>query len=274
MKGNLKLHEESKHNDKKIITIDDIISYILQWNTAWLVEQRTRTEPPPVHHPWPLMPVPSTFSSGQEYRRIFIPLMLQELWNNMFRDYEERINTGESNTPVFLQEVYPDPGGQFQTLRCLAVMTELQKNSELVSDGGFVALDVRFAPPYGRIIKPCFALISSSQKDSLDKDDETIGKKDRQRIKQLQAIYSKANGGGVYNWLVHINMRVKLKSIPPGSQLSTDKPIWMRLLSRIKPELRKFSAMLEMSQSSDFTNDSLESILTIPEVPAESHQIN
>ena len=64
-------------NDNKIINLDDIILKILHWNTAWLEEQKVQAEPPPVHHPWQLIPVTSTFSSWQEYRRIFLPLMLQ-----------------------------------------------------------------------------------------------------------------------------------------------------------------------------------------------------
>ena len=65
---------------------------------------------------------------------------------------------------MYLQEVSPDPGGQFQTVKCLAVMTELQKNSDLVSDGGLVKLDVclRVTTVDGtreRQIRPCFAFI-------------------------------------------------------------------------------------------------------------------
>ena len=100
-----------------------------------------------------------------------------------------------------------------------------------------------------RQIKPCFAFIWSAQRELLRKDDRNIGEQDQMRIKQLQKISLTAHGSGVYNNLVHLCLRVKQNLVPQGSILSVDKPVKMRFLSRIRPELRKFTAMLELPQS-------------------------
>ena len=154
----------SSNNDKKIITIDDILQTILHWNPAWLEEQKQQSEPPPVHQPWQLIPVTSTFTSWQEYRRIFLPLMLQELWSSVSRDYEERKVSGSSSLPVFMTEVFQDHGGQFLTVRCLAVMSERQLRAELCSEGSLVQLDVMFTllTPEGKRVRQGEARLAAS----------------------------------------------------------------------------------------------------------------
>jgi hypothetical protein len=39
---------------------------------------------------WELLPLPDTFSSWEEYRKIFIPLMLHELWAMIGREATEK----------------------------------------------------------------------------------------------------------------------------------------------------------------------------------------
>ena len=245
------------NNDKKIITPDDILMSILHWIPAWLEEQKSQSEPPPVHSPWQLIPVTTTFSSWLEYRRIFLPLMLQELWSSVSRDYEERKGTGGSSLPVFLQEVVMEHGGQFLTVRCLAVMSDRQLRADLCHEGALVQLDTMFtvATPEGkreRQVKPSFAYVWFVQRDLIRKDDRRlsgIGEADSIRVKQLQSLSNKAHGQASYHNLVRITLRTKQNLIPPNSQLSVDRPVKLKSLSRIKPELRKFTALLELPQS-------------------------
>jgi hypothetical protein len=39
---------------------------------------------------WELIPLPDTFSNWVEYRKIFMPLMLHELWAYVSREAEEK----------------------------------------------------------------------------------------------------------------------------------------------------------------------------------------
>ena len=237
------------NKDKKIITPDDILMTILTWNPAWLEEQKNQTEPPPVHPQWQLIPVTTTYSSWWEYRRIFLPLMLQELWSVVTRDYEEKKGFGGSSLPVFLQEITPEHGGQFLNVRCLAVMSEQQMRADLGHEGSLVQLEVQFTvtTPDGkrmRQVKPSFAYVWFNQKG-----DRNIGEADSVKIRQLQSLSVKGHGQAVYNQPVYITLRTKQHLIPPNSQLSVDKPVRLKSLSRIKPELRKFTALLELPQS-------------------------
>ena len=81
------------------------------------------------------------------------------------------------------------------------------------------------------------------------KDDKNLGEHDAIRVKQLQSISNKVHGHGVYQHLVKMILNLKSNLVTPGTQLSVDKPIKMKILSRIKPELRKFTAMLDLPQS-------------------------
>ena len=236
-----------KNNDKKIITIEDILRKVTQWNPAWLEEQKKQEEPPPVHSPWQLIPVTTTFANWPEYRRIFLPLMLLELWSSVSRDYEERKVVSGSSLPVFLQEIYQDHGGQFLTARCLTLISEHQLRRGFLSEGTIVQLDVSFdfmtpEGKRGRQIKPTFAFIFSLQRRKRDGNND-VGEADLEKLNTLQSL-TKVRGGHV----VILTLRLKQHLIPPGSQL-TNKPLKLSPLSRIRPELRKFSALLELSQS-------------------------
>ena len=44
-------------------------------------------------------------------------------------------------------------------------------------------------------------------------------------------------------------MKTKLNLASPDKVLTLDKPIYMKVLSRIKPDLRKFEALLSLPQS-------------------------
>ena len=224
------------NNEENMISKEDILRTILHWNPSWLEEQKQQNEPPPVHLPWELIPVTSTFSSWSEYRRIFLPLMLQELWSGMSRDYEERKCQPGSSLSVSVREVYQDHGGQFLIVHCLAVVTEHQARRDFLTEGTIVQLDLSFRTNDGkRHIMPRFAFIFSQQRRRIE--DKSIEEADMERIKLLK---TKVAGDQV----VFLTLRLK-QHLPEMSQLS-DNPLKLRTLSRISPDIKKFSALLEL----------------------------
>jgi len=266
---------------KKDVLMDDIFVSILNWNTAWLEEQKKMAEPPPVHHPYQLIPVTNTFSNWEEYRKIFLPLMLQELWSSITREYEEKKNAREDIVPVCLQEVCQDPKGKFLVVRCMGLLTEQEMRRDFGVEGTLVQLNIRFnlgnKTPDGkqaREIKPCFGFVQNIKRVAFRKDHTGIGEFDLDRIKQLEILAGKNKQRvGVVNNLVHYTIRVKLNLVPPDRTLSSDKPIFMKAMSRIRPELRKFEAILDLPQSSLFESivSPKKETLQVPQVGSSLH---
>ena len=62
----------------------------------------------------PLLTPSAAASCGEEYTKIFLPLMLHELWSSVSASYEEKVVGGrEEIVPVCLQEMCKDPTQQF-----------------------------------------------------------------------------------------------------------------------------------------------------------------
>ena len=102
-------------------------------------EQKKWEEPPPVHGSWQLLPLPNTFVNGEEYKKIFIPLMLQELWSSISADHEEKVGTlKEEVIPVCIQELCKDPSGCFNIFRFMGLLTDQESRRDLGIDGTFV----------------------------------------------------------------------------------------------------------------------------------------
>jgi len=242
---------------KKDVLMDDIFGSILNWNTAWLEEQKKMSDPPPVHQPWQLIPVTNTFSNWEEYRKIFLPLMLLEMWSSISREYEEKKSTREDIVPVCLQEVSQDPKGQFLVVRCMGLLTEQEMRRDLGIEGILVQLNVSFnlgnataGGKQAREIKPCFGFVQNIKRVPFRKDYGSFGEFDLERIKRLESLAIKnKQRKGVLSNLVNYTLRVKLNLVPPGRKLSSEKPIYMKALSRIRPDMRKFEAILDLPQS-------------------------
>lgn len=247
---------------KKDVLMDDIFCSILNWNTAWLEEQKKMAEPPPVHQPWQLIPVTNTFSSWEEYRKIFLPLMLQELWSSVSREYEEKKLGREDVVPVCLQEVAQDPKGKFLIVRCMGLLSEQECRRDCGAEGTLVQLNISFnlgsvgaGGKQAREIKPSFGFVLNIKKCPYRKDCGNFGEFDKERIKKLETLALKnKNRNGMSIYLVYYTIRVKIALVPPGRKLSTEKPIYMKSLSRIRPEMRKFEAILDLPQSRLFSS--------------------
>jgi len=283
--GCVKAKDASDHSEtktiKKDVLMDDIFFSILNWNTAWLEEQKKMAEPPPVHQPWQLIPVTNTFSSWDEYRKIFLPLMLHELWSLLSREYEEKKLGREDVVPVCLQEVVQDPKGQFLVVRCMGLLSEQECRRDCGVEGTLVQLNFSFnlgsvgaVGRQAREIKPCFGYVQNIKKFPFRKDYGNLGEFDSERIKKLETLSVKnKNRTGMLTKLVHYTIRVKLALVPPGRKLSSEKPIYMKSLSRIRPEMRKFEAILDLPQTRLFNSivSPDGSTLAVPKVGHHPH---
>merc|ERR1719153_917131 len=280
----VKIQQESQSGPKvakKEVLMDDIFVSILNWNTLWLEEQKKMCEPPPVHHPYQLIPVTNTFSNWEEYRKIFLPLMLQELWSSISKEYEEKKCTKEDIVPVCLQEVSLDPKGKFLVVRCMGLLTEQEMRRDCGVEGALVQLNISYnlgsATADGkqaREIKPCFGFVQNIRRVPFRKDYSAFGEFDLERIKRLEslAVKNKQRVGVVSN-LVNYTIRVKLNLVPPERKLSIEKPIYMKAISRVRPELRKFEAILDLPQSSLFESivSPKKETLQVPQVGQTLH---
>lgn len=106
------------------IDMSNVFKIILEWNPGWFEEQKKeafKNTPPPVEGNYKLLPLPSSFSSQPEYTRIFLPLMLHELWASISAEYEDK---QPEAVQVCVQEYAKDSSGQFTILRCIALLTD------------------------------------------------------------------------------------------------------------------------------------------------------
>jgi len=254
-----------KATGPKEMAMDDIFKTILEWKCVWLEEQKKSDEPPPVQGGWQLLPLTHTFSSGAEYTKIFLPLMLHELWSSVSGDYEEKLAGGrEEIVPVCLQELCRDSTQQFNLVRCVGLLTEQEARRDLGVEGTLVQLNISFrlggvtqSGKHAREIKPCFGYMQQVRK-VVYRGAQELGELDRERVEMLEVAAQKNSRRGHLRHLVHYTVKTKLNLASPDKVLSLDKPIYMKVLSRIKPEMRKFQALLNLPQSK------LHSILVSP----------
>eukprot|EP00092_Neocalanus_flemingeri_P033322 GFUD01036237.1.p1 GENE.GFUD01036237.1~~GFUD01036237.1.p1 ORF type:complete len:1656 (+),score=684.01 GFUD01036237.1:182-4969(+) len=240
----------------KEMAMDDIFKTILEWKSVWLEEQKKSDEPPPVQGGWQMLPLTHTFSSGSEYTKIFLPLMLHELWSSISADYEEKVvGEKEEIVAVCLQEMCRDSTQQFNLVRCVGLLTEQEARRDLGVDGTLVQLNIGFRSgavsqtgKHAREIKPCFGYMQQVRK-VVYRGPQELGEMDRERVEMLEVAAQKNSRRGQLRHLVYYTVKTKLNLASPEKVLALDKPMYMKVLSRIKPEMRKFEALLHLPQS-------------------------
>ena len=103
------------------VRMDNVFQVFLSWNTRWLEEQKkTNTPPPLLSEGYQRLPLLFTFTNFESYVKIFLPLMFDELWSSVFRDYEEK---SYDPTLVAPRGVHYDSGQQFKFIRCIALLS-------------------------------------------------------------------------------------------------------------------------------------------------------
>ena len=121
----------------------------------------------------------------------------------------------------------------------------------MTSEGTFSVLKLSYNLPgkgRQREIKHNFGYVQQTSVDEL-KQLECYGEVDRERISMLLKIARDKNKEHKLRHLVTYTIKCKSGISSVEKLLSFDKPFYMRVFSRIKPELRKFEALLSLSRS-------------------------
>jgi len=72
---------------------------------------------------------------------------------------------------------------------------------------------------------------------------------DKERVKLLEVTAEKTNRKGYLRHIVYYTVKTKLNLGSPDKVIALEKPIYLKIISRIKPELRKFEALLSFPTS-------------------------
>ena len=126
--------------------------------------------------------------------------------------------------------------------------------SDVAAEGAFVELKLSYGTQAsnGREIRiiPCLGYVQQTTKSQLV-DLNCWGEMDRERLDKLISVSQKRMRSSTpVNNVVIYTIKCKLNVINrPETPLYYEKPIYLKFLSRIKPELRKFEALLSLSKS-------------------------
>ena len=74
------------------VILEDYYFEFLKWNPVWLKEQKRLQKPPPVQGALDINHVTPKFSNYEDYKNVLLPLMLHELWNEIYENYVKNIN--------------------------------------------------------------------------------------------------------------------------------------------------------------------------------------
>ena len=106
--------EEANVLSGKDIKVDEVLKKVLSWNCRWLEEQKKQARAPDVSGgSWPVLPLTAEFESGEHYVRMFVPLMLHELWSMISQEVEKKAGLRREIAPVMVMEVVPEIGKPF-----------------------------------------------------------------------------------------------------------------------------------------------------------------
>lgn len=255
------------------VTLDDFLQAVLTWTPSWLKEQKRFTAPPKVQgDKWQLLPLPDTFSSWEEYRKIFIPLMLHELWAVVSREAEEKEEAlREDIVPVCIQETVAGDKERFRTFHACALITESDSRRDLAADGTLVILNLSFfvgepsneANKQPKEIRPCFGFARRVVREPLNAANG-FGEQDKKCIATLEKELARNDHRMKdLKYLVRYTIQTRLSQKVAGRRLCLDKPVILKVLTRIKPEIRKVQALLELQKSAlwrSITNPDLRSL--------------
>ena len=109
-------------------------------------------------------------------------------------------------------------------------------------------LDLRYEKEGGAEIKPCIGYIMESSRDNLP---TSSGDLDREIVESLKKKVIKYLGDtrGKPRYVLRFTLKCKHAIKLDSDNVALTRPIYMKFLSRVKPELRKFEAVLNLEKS-------------------------
>jgi hypothetical protein len=140
MKGSGKQMLDAPYVSKLKKSFESILNDILSWNTSWLKDEMSELLPPNLCKE-PLMRTKLTYADFEEYFSVFKPLILLEIWANIF----ERFLTLKSQ-PAKNINLYPfsySEAGDFTIFTCKLLITKQDLNKyEHPTEGDLVLMEM------------------------------------------------------------------------------------------------------------------------------------
>ena len=123
------------------------------------------------------------------------------------------------------------------------------RDREFDRDGWLATLDVRYKKDGagGSNIKPCFGYVTDTDRTDLETYLSKPRDVDRPSVEMLKREADRKTHRNPPAYVLRFT--IKCKQELSSSSLAPDKPVYMRFLSRVKPELRKFEALLYLENS-------------------------
>ena len=136
------------------------------------------------------------------------------------------------------QELAPGTGNCL-ALHCLALLSSRGG----LAEGGLVVLGLVTtiqAAPAAREKRRCFGLVTGARRV----EEGSLGEEDRERVRQLRG-----RGMTGCGRLTSLTLTVRAGLVPAGRLLARDKPLSLQPVARLRHELRKFEALLDLPRS-------------------------
>ena len=232
----------------KELNVDDIMRMMLTWNPNWIKEQKEIGKPPDgLSHGYQLQPLPSVFTSFEEYRKLFIPVILYELWAVLSRDIEEKEKRGvEETIPGVLEEASNNHQGKFTEFFCYSLLTEGENRKDIGQNGCLVSVSLVLKLPHTPAVmrKHVFGYVMEVRKDYLN--GYKFGEREH-RYKDM--LMEKKTTAKESKYWVRYLIRVKKLSDTDRNNLQLDKVVIVKFLTRIRPEMRKAQALLDLHKT-------------------------
>ena len=167
----------------------------------------------------------------------------------------------KESIPIALREISFDCAEKFTLIRCLAVLSDKviqsRVNSRIIfyvqdcardfdRDGWLTILDLRYEKEGGAEIKPCIGYIMESSRDHLSSYHQGSDL-DRESLDNL--LKKVGNQRGESRFVLRFTLKCKRAIKQNSGSISVTRPVYMKFLSRVKPELRKFEALLNLEKS-------------------------
>jgi len=83
--------------------VDAILTAILQWRVSWLDEQKLYSQPPPICRTQPKK-LKITYDNYKDYESTFVPLLMHEIWAQIFEEWTKLENEINGVIPMEVDE--------------------------------------------------------------------------------------------------------------------------------------------------------------------------
>ena len=198
---------------------------------------------PPVFDNNPLRLKTNVFASYKEYCHIFYPLAMVELWASIFKDY-----ITDKNTAVYAMLMHSpqviEHSKSIIKLTFISAVTEDEKRSNLPADGWLTSIRLRYRKPDGEVkAVPILGYVDFSKLERL-----TESHFNNQKELVLFTRADRMDPEHKKKLKYWMKLEILTKRIP--EKALTDKPLLISPISRIKPNLRLFSALQNVGSGS------------------------